>query len=57
MTLLVGTEEDRVDAAMELVKANTRPHRARHPLFTGLGTREIGAATVFVLNMEALHQY
>ena len=57
MTLLVGTEEDRVDVAMELIKANTRPHRARYPLFTDLGTREIGAATVFVLNVEALHRY
>jgi uncharacterized protein YaaQ len=57
MTPLVGTEEDRVNAAMQLIKANTRPHRARDPLLTGPGTREIGAATVFVINVEALHRY
>lgn len=56
-TLLVGTEEDRVDAAMELIQANTRPHRARFPRLTGLGAQEIGAATVFVLDIEASHQY
>lgn len=56
-TLLVGTEEDRVDVAMELIQANTRPHRARLPRLAGPGTREIGAATVFVLNIEALHKY
>ena len=56
-TLLVGAEEDKIDAAMELIKANTRRHRARLPRLASLGTREIGAATVFVLNIEALHRY
>jgi uncharacterized protein YaaQ len=56
-TLLVGTEEGRVDAAMELIQANTRPHRARFPRLAALGTQEIGAATVFVLDIEASHRY
>lgn len=56
-TLLIGTEEDKVDEALELIKANTKPHRGRLPLSAGLGTQEIGAATVFVLNVEALHHY
>jgi uncharacterized protein YaaQ len=56
-TLLIGTEEDRVDEALELVKANSKPHRGRLPLSAGLGTQEIGAATIFVLGVEALHHY
>jgi len=56
-TLLIGTEEGKVDEALGLIKANTSPHRGRLPLSAGLGTQEIGAATVFVLNVEALHQY
>lgn len=56
-TLLIGTEEEKVDEALELIRANTKPHKGRFPLSAGLGTQEIGAATVFVLNVEALHQY
>jgi len=56
-TLLIGTEEEKVDEALELIKTNARPHKGRPPLSAGLGTRQIGAATVFVLNMEALHHY
>ena len=56
-TLLIGTEEGKVDKALESIKANTSPHRGRLPLSAGLGTQEIGAATVFVLNVEALHHY
>ncbi len=56
-TLLIGTEEDRVDEALGLIKANAKPHRGRLPLSAGLGTQEIGAATVFVLGVEDMHQY
>ena len=56
-TLLIGTDEDRVDEALELIKANAKPRRGRLPLSAGLGTQEIGAATVFVLGVDALHQY
>jgi uncharacterized protein YaaQ len=57
VTLLIGTEEEKVDQALALIKANSRPHRARLPLSAGLGTQEIGAATIFVLDVEALHHY
>ena len=56
-TLLIGTEEGDVDEALELIKANTRPHRGRLPLSAGLGTQEIGAATVFVLDVKQVHHY
>jgi len=57
MTLLIGTEDEKVDQALALIKANTKPHRGRLPLSAGLGTQEIGAATVFVLDIEALYHY
>ena len=57
VTMLIGTEEDKVDEALELIKANTRPHRGRLPLSAGLGTQEIGAATVFVLDVKEVHHY
>lgn len=56
-TLLIGTEEDNVDQALGLIKANTTPHRGRLPLPAGLGTQEIGAATVFVLDVKEMHHY
>ena len=56
-TLLMGTEEDKVDEVLGLIRANTKPHRGRLPLSAGLGTQEIGAATIFVLDVEALHHY
>jgi uncharacterized protein YaaQ len=56
-TLLIGTEEEKVEEALGLIKANAKPHRGRLPLSAGLGTQEIGAATIFVLDVEALHQY
>lgn len=56
-TLLIGAEEDKVDKALELIKANTKPHKGRLPLSAGLGTQEIGAATVFVLNVSETHRY
>jgi uncharacterized protein YaaQ len=56
-TLLIGTRRDKVDLAMEVIKANTTRHWARLPLFAGRGTLEIGAATVFVLDLEASHQF
>ena len=57
VTLLIGTEDDKVDEALQLIKANTKPHRGRLPLSAGLGTKEIGAATVFVLGVEGLYHY
>jgi uncharacterized protein YaaQ len=57
VTLLIGTEDERVDEVMEIIRENTRPHRGRLPLSAGLGTQQIGAATVFVLGVEAMHQY
>jgi uncharacterized protein YaaQ len=56
-TLLIGTGQDKVNAALEVIKANTTRHQARFPLFAGRGTLEIGAATVFVLDLEASHRY
>jgi len=56
-TLLIGTRKDKVDLAMEVIKGNTTRHEARFPLFAGRGTLEIGAATVFVLDLEASHRY
>jgi len=56
-TLLIGTLQDKVDVAMKLIKDNTTRHKARFPLFTGRGALEIGAATVFVLNLEASYRY
>ena len=57
VTLLIATEDEKVDTAMEVIEANTERHRARLPLFAGPGIREIGAATVFVLNLEAACKY
>ncbi|MEA3346077.1 MAG: cyclic-di-AMP receptor [Chloroflexota bacterium] len=56
-TLLIGTKEERVDEALELIKANTKPHKGRLPLSAGPGNQEIGAATVFVLNMGEMYRY
>lgn len=56
-TLLIGTVQDKVDVAMELIKDNTTRHEARFPLFIGRGDLETGAATVFVLNLEASYKY
>ena len=57
VTLLIGMEDEKVDEALQVIKANTRIHRGRLPLSAGLGTKEIGAATVFVLDVETLYQY
>ena len=56
-TLLIGTEEERVDAVMQLIKANTTRRPVRFPLFARRGALEVGAATVFVLDLEASHRY
>jgi uncharacterized protein YaaQ len=56
-TLLIGTVQDKVDVAMELIKDNAVRYEARLPLFTGRRALEIGAATVFVLDLEASRRY
>jgi uncharacterized protein YaaQ len=56
-TLLIGTLQDKVDLALEVIKGNATRHEARFPLLTGRGALEIGAATVFVLNLEASYRY
>jgi uncharacterized protein YaaQ len=45
-TLLIGTEEERVDQAMEKIRVNTNK-----PDQSG-----VGRATVFVLNVDHYHQ-
>jgi uncharacterized protein YaaQ len=45
-TLLIGTEEERVDQAMEMIRVNTKK-----PDQSG-----VGRATVFVLNVDRYHQ-
>lgn len=45
-TLLIGTEEERVDQAMEMIRVNTiKPDQSG-----------VGRATVFVLNVDRYHQ-
>ena len=45
-TLLIGTEEERVDQAMEVIRVNLKkPDQAG-----------VGRATVFVLNVDRYHQ-
>ena len=45
-TLLIGTEEERIDQAMEMIRINMRD-----PDQPG-----VGRATVFVLNVDRYHQ-
>lgn len=56
-TLLIGTGQDKVDQTVELIRANTSRHEVRFPLFGGRGTMDVGAATVFVLDLEASYRY
>ena len=45
-TLLIGTEEERIDKAMEIIRQSTKePDRT-----------DLGRATVFVLNVARFHQ-
>ena len=45
-TLLIGTEEERVDQAMEMIRVNmNKPDQS-----------DVGRATVFVLNVDRYHQ-
>ena len=56
-TLLIGTESEDVGAALQLIKDHTAHRPARFPLFARRGALEVGAATVFVLDLEASHRY
>jgi uncharacterized protein YaaQ len=57
VTLLIGTEADRVESALQLIRGNTARRPARFPLFARRDAVEIGAATVFVLDLEASRRY
>ncbi len=45
-TLLIGTDEERVDQAMETIRLNTNK----------LDQPGVGRATIFVLNVDRYHQ-
>lgn len=58
-TILVGTEEEKVPAALDIIKANTRQRTQNVPALLRIllpQSKEvvIGAATVFVLDLEQL---
>jgi uncharacterized protein YaaQ len=50
-TLLIGVHEEQVDQVMNIIRENTRPRRQRG-WWLRPGKHEIGAATVFVMDME-----
>lgn len=50
-TLMIGVDESRVDDVMTIIRENTHA-RSRKGWWARPGRHEIGAATVFVLDME-----
>jgi len=51
VTLLIGVEEDKVDAVIEIIKANCRHREEPTPLVTGM---PMYSATIFVLDASRL---
>ena len=50
-TLLIGVHQDQVDEVMTIIRVNTHP-RSHKGWWLRPGRHQIGAATVFVLDME-----
>lgn len=67
MTLLVGTEEDRIEEALSIFKerCHTRKHIVTTPISAGLAGMytpqpmeiEIGGATIFLLDVERFEKF
>ncbi|MCD6290294.1 MAG: cyclic-di-AMP receptor [Anaerolineae bacterium] len=51
-TLLVATEDERVEEALRIINDTCHPPPDGGLYIPGLGTRQIGAATVMILEVE-----
>lgn len=56
-TFLIATEDERVDEAMKIIADTCKPSPEGPFHIPGLGTRQIGAATVMVLAVEKAEQF
>lgn len=61
-TILVGTTEDRLAQVLDIIKANTHEHVQRVPALLRIFAPQseevhIGAATIFVLNLEEMWRF
>lgn len=56
-TFLIVTEDDKVEEALKIIRDTCHPPPDSPLLIPGLGTRQVGAATVMVLEVERTEHY